>query len=117
MLGKKSRIIELNDLVYKERHDVEKQAQVADDWMTNVFGLTSIHPGTSTGSLLFTRYNKDWETRRNICNAFVSPRISKTVGGYILQPGFVQPVQLLSNAQLQWILSISSKKVYQEMGR
>jgi hypothetical protein len=31
MLGKNSSIIELNDLVYKERHDVEKQARVADD--------------------------------------------------------------------------------------
>jgi hypothetical protein len=30
MLGKKSSIIEVNDLVYKERHDVEKQARVAD---------------------------------------------------------------------------------------
>jgi hypothetical protein len=27
MLGKKSRIIELNDLVYNERHNAEKQAQ------------------------------------------------------------------------------------------
>jgi hypothetical protein len=52
MLGKKSSLIELNDLVYKERHDVEKQARVADDWMTNVFGLTAIHPGSSTGGVL-----------------------------------------------------------------
>jgi hypothetical protein len=52
MLGKKSNIIELNDLVYKERHDVEKQARVADDWMTNVFGLTAIHHGSSTGGVL-----------------------------------------------------------------
>jgi hypothetical protein len=52
MLGKKSSIIELNDLVYKERHDVKKQAQMTDDWMTNVFVLTLIHPGTSTGSVL-----------------------------------------------------------------
>jgi hypothetical protein len=41
MLGKKYSIIELNDLVYKERHDVKKQARVADDWTTNVFGLTA----------------------------------------------------------------------------
>jgi hypothetical protein len=52
MLGKKSSIIKLNDLVYKERQDVEKQARVADDWMTNVFGLTAIHPGSSTGGVL-----------------------------------------------------------------
>jgi hypothetical protein len=52
MLGKKSSIIELNDLVYKERHDVKKQARVADDWMMNVFGLTAIHPGSSTGGVL-----------------------------------------------------------------
>jgi hypothetical protein len=52
MLGKKSNIIELNELVYKERHDVEKQARVADDWMINIFGLTAIHPGSSTGSVL-----------------------------------------------------------------
>jgi hypothetical protein len=53
MLGNKSSIIELNDLVYKEIHDVEKQAQVADDWMTNVFGLTVIHPGRSTGGIMY----------------------------------------------------------------
>jgi hypothetical protein len=52
MLGKKSNIIELNDLVYKERHDVEKQARVADDWMMNIFGLTAIHPGSSMGGVL-----------------------------------------------------------------
>jgi hypothetical protein len=52
MLGKKSNIIELNDLVYKERRAVEKQAQVDDDWMTTVFGLTSIHPEISTGGIL-----------------------------------------------------------------
>jgi hypothetical protein len=45
-------VIELNDLVYKERHDVKKQARVADDWMMNVFGLTAIHPGSSTGGVL-----------------------------------------------------------------
>jgi hypothetical protein len=53
ILGKKSRIIKLNYLVYKEIHDVKKQAQVADDWMTNVFSLTSIQPGTSTGGVLY----------------------------------------------------------------
>jgi hypothetical protein len=31
MLGKKSSIIKLNDMMNKERHDVENQAQVADD--------------------------------------------------------------------------------------
>jgi hypothetical protein len=51
MLGNKSSIIELNDRVYKEIHDMKKQARVADDWMTNVFGLTSIHPGSSTGGV------------------------------------------------------------------
>jgi hypothetical protein len=52
MLGKKSNIIELNEIVYKERHDVKKQAREADDWMTNVFGLTAIHPGSSMGDVL-----------------------------------------------------------------
>jgi hypothetical protein len=52
MLGKKSNIIELNDLVYKERHDVKKEARVADDWITNIFGITAIHPGSSTGGAL-----------------------------------------------------------------
>jgi hypothetical protein len=52
MLGKKSNITELNDIVYKEIHDVKKQARVADDWMNNVFGLTVIHPGRSTGGVL-----------------------------------------------------------------
>jgi hypothetical protein len=36
MLGKKSSIIKLHDLIYKERDDVETQARVADDWMTNI---------------------------------------------------------------------------------
>jgi hypothetical protein len=31
MLGKQSSINELNDLVYKEKHEVKKQAQVADE--------------------------------------------------------------------------------------
>jgi hypothetical protein len=53
MLGKKSSIIKLNDLVYKEIHDVEKKAQVADDWMTNVFGLTAFRPGSSTYGVLY----------------------------------------------------------------
>jgi hypothetical protein len=52
MLGKKSNIIELNDLVNKERNDVKKQASVADDWMTNIFGLTAIHLGSSTGGVM-----------------------------------------------------------------
>jgi hypothetical protein len=52
MLGKKSRSIELNHLVYKERHFVEKEAQVDVYWMVNVFGLNSIHPGTSTYGVL-----------------------------------------------------------------
>jgi hypothetical protein len=52
MLGKKSNIIELHDIVYKERHDMKKQARVADDWMMNVFGLAAIHPGSSTGGVL-----------------------------------------------------------------
>jgi hypothetical protein len=52
MLGNKSIIIELNERVYKERHDVENQARVADDSMENVFGLTAIHPGSSIGGVL-----------------------------------------------------------------
>jgi hypothetical protein len=52
MLGKNSYIIKLNDLVYKERHEMEKHARVADDWMTNLFGLAAIHPGSSTGGVL-----------------------------------------------------------------
>jgi hypothetical protein len=51
MPGKKSSIIELHDLVYKERKDVKKQARVANDWTMNVFGLTSIYPGSSTGGV------------------------------------------------------------------
>jgi hypothetical protein len=54
ILGKKSRITELNELVYNERHDQVKQAKVAEYWMTNVFGLTSIHPGSSDSVLLDT---------------------------------------------------------------
>jgi hypothetical protein len=35
ILGRKSSITEHNELVYNERHEKEKQAKVADDWMTN----------------------------------------------------------------------------------
>jgi hypothetical protein len=52
MLVNNSSIIELHDLVYMERHDVEKQVQVADYWMMNMLGLTSIHPGSSTIDIL-----------------------------------------------------------------
>jgi hypothetical protein len=31
---------------------VEKQVSVGDDWMTNIFGLTAIHPGSSTGGVI-----------------------------------------------------------------
>jgi hypothetical protein len=42
----------MNELVYSERLDVEKQAKVADDWMMNVCGITSIQPGIGkSGSL------------------------------------------------------------------
>jgi hypothetical protein len=44
MLRKKSRIIELNELVYNERHD----------WTTNVCGIPSIHPGSSNAGSVNT---------------------------------------------------------------
>jgi hypothetical protein len=40
MLGKKSRITELNDLVYVEINDMKKQVRITDYWMTTVCGLT-----------------------------------------------------------------------------
>jgi hypothetical protein len=52
VLGKKSRIADLNELVYKERFNTEKQAQVADDYLNKVFGLTAIHPGSTEERLL-----------------------------------------------------------------
>jgi hypothetical protein len=52
VLGKKSRIADLNELVYKERFNPEKQAQVADDYLNKVFGLTAIHPGSTEEGLL-----------------------------------------------------------------
>jgi hypothetical protein len=42
----------LNELVYKESFNPEKQAQVADDYLNKVFGLTSIHPGSTEEGLL-----------------------------------------------------------------
>jgi hypothetical protein len=83
MLGKKYNIIELNDLVYKERHDMKKQARVADDWMTHIFGLTEIHPGSSKGGVLDrTQIGKP----EGACETqLIPPRISKTVTGYRLQ--------------------------------
>jgi hypothetical protein len=38
--------------VYKERFNPEKQAQVADDDLNKVFGLTAIHPGSTEEGLL-----------------------------------------------------------------
>jgi hypothetical protein len=38
--------------VYKERFNTEKQAQVADDYLNKVFGLTAIHPGSTEEGLL-----------------------------------------------------------------
>jgi hypothetical protein len=52
VLGKKSIIADLNELVYKERFNPEKQAQVADEYLNKVFGLTSIHPGSTEEGLL-----------------------------------------------------------------
>jgi hypothetical protein len=53
-------------LVYSERRDLKKQAKVADDWMTNVFGLTSIHPGNSkSGSLNTTKIVQPEGTCKN----------------------------------------------------
>jgi hypothetical protein len=38
--------------VYKERFNTEKQAQVADDYLNKVFGMTAIHPGSTEGGIL-----------------------------------------------------------------
>jgi hypothetical protein len=42
----------LNELVYKERFNPEKQAQVSDEYLNKVFGLTAIHPGVNEEELL-----------------------------------------------------------------
>jgi hypothetical protein len=47
VLGENSRIADLNELVYKERFNPEKQAQVADDYLNKVFGMTAINPGST----------------------------------------------------------------------
>jgi hypothetical protein len=52
VLVKKSRIADLNELVYKDRFNPEKQAQVADDYLNKVFGLTAIHPGSTEEGIL-----------------------------------------------------------------
>jgi hypothetical protein len=52
VLGKNSRIVDLNELVYKERFNPEKQAQVSDDYLNKVFGLTAIHPVSTEEGLL-----------------------------------------------------------------
>jgi hypothetical protein len=44
--------------VYKERFNPEKQAQVSDDYLNKVFGMTAIHPGITEEGLL---------NRSNIC--------------------------------------------------
>jgi hypothetical protein len=54
------------------------------------------YPGSSTGGIVnITKIGKAEGTR---------------------EPGYMQPMQLLSNAHVQWILSISSKKAYQKIG-
>jgi hypothetical protein len=52
VLGKKSRIADLNEVVYKKRLNPVKQSQVADDYLNKVFGLTAIHPGSTEKGLL-----------------------------------------------------------------
>jgi hypothetical protein len=52
VLGKKSRIADLNELVYKERLNPKKEAQVAHDYLNTVFGLTYIYPGSAKEGLL-----------------------------------------------------------------
>jgi hypothetical protein len=52
VLRKKSRIADLHELVYKERFNPEKQAQVADDYLNKLFGLTAIHTGSTEEGLL-----------------------------------------------------------------
>jgi hypothetical protein len=80
MLGKKYNIIELNDIVYKERHAVEKQARVADDWMNNIFCLTVIHPGSSTGGFLDrTKIGKPEGTRETQLSHPASQNLSQVI--------------------------------------
>jgi hypothetical protein len=77
---------------------------VADDWMTNVFGLTAIHPGSSTGGVLDrTKIGKQEGT----CETQLSHPASQKLS----------PVQLLPKAQLQRILFISSNKQNKKTGR
>jgi hypothetical protein len=52
VLGEKSRIADLKEVVYKERFNPEKQAQFADDYLNKLFGLTTIHPGSTEEVLL-----------------------------------------------------------------
>jgi hypothetical protein len=52
VLGKNSRIADLNELVYKERFNPEKQARVSDDYLNKMSGLTAIHPGSTEEGLL-----------------------------------------------------------------
>jgi hypothetical protein len=81
---------------------------VADDLMTNVFGLTAIHPGSSTGGVLDRRKIGKPEVmcETPLCHPSSQKLLDVTYYKYM------QRVQLLSNAQLQWILSISLKKAY-----
>jgi hypothetical protein len=55
MLGQKSKIKELNQLVYEERQDPVKQAKVADEYLIEAYGLTAIHPGSWSDGTLRTR--------------------------------------------------------------
>jgi hypothetical protein len=52
VLGGKSRTADLNELVYKERFNPEKHAQVADEYLNKVFGMTAINPGSNEEGLL-----------------------------------------------------------------
>ena len=48
ILGKNSKLISFNDMAYQYRHDLDKQANYLDQWMTEVLGLTGIFPGSDS---------------------------------------------------------------------
>ena len=46
LLGKESSIKDFNSLAFKFNYDRKKQAQVLDNWMTEVLNLTATHPAS-----------------------------------------------------------------------
>ena len=54
ILGKMSKFKPFNHIAYQYKDDIEKQAEILDEWMSEVLGLTAMFPGTESDDKLKT---------------------------------------------------------------